>query len=301
MLRIRLTNPHNCQTAYETSLARPSYYTITLVYWPRICVNIFFATPLGKKKDQSATIAGNIAKPGEIDAENIQRLNFEQLSAEDHKALDDIKKKIREEKEQEIQRQEQEAMKHYMSHFSVDRQGKVTKIKDVTTNSPQNEVKTDVSKQPALVIEIANIVDGVVTAHLNNKLDFVGQNLHSIFDARFSRIEAHLGMKSIGNDKHVSTSGIDKMVGSSASEGIPAAVTNAMVINSANQLPNRMNEPIPHHTTLYGSALLQVCHMGQQIRCDMPLHRRTLLNPMAHQLQIGLGLKILDRATLKMR
>jgi hypothetical protein len=58
------------------------------------------ATPLGKKKDQSAAMAGKIPKPGEIDAENIQRLNFEQLLAEDQKALDDIEKKIREEKEQ---------------------------------------------------------------------------------------------------------------------------------------------------------------------------------------------------------
>jgi hypothetical protein len=127
-------------------------------------------------------------------------------------------------RQQEIQRQEQEALKHYMSHFSVDQQGKVTKIKDVTFDSPQSEVKTDVSKQPALDTEIANMVDGAVTAHLNNKLDFVGQNLHSIFDARFSRIEAHLGMKSIGNDKHASTSGTDKAVGSSATEGIPASL-----------------------------------------------------------------------------
>ena len=60
--------------------------------------------------------------------------------------LDDIKSKIREEKDQEIQRQEQEAIKYYMPHFSVDRQGKVAKIKYVTLDSSQFEVKTDVSK-----------------------------------------------------------------------------------------------------------------------------------------------------------
>jgi len=96
-------------------------------------------------------------------------------------------------------------------------------------------VKIDVSKQPALDQDIANIVDSVVTTHLNNKLDFVGQNLHSIFDAHFSRIEAHLGVKFVVNDKHASTSSTGKMVGSSACEGIPAVVTNVMVINSANQ------------------------------------------------------------------
>ena len=71
-----------------------------------------------------------IPKPGEMDAENIQRPTFEQFSAEDQKAIEDIRKKIREELEQEIRRQEEEkAMKHYVSHFSIDRQGKVTKIR----------------------------------------------------------------------------------------------------------------------------------------------------------------------------
>jgi hypothetical protein len=65
-------------------------------------------------------MAGKIPKPSEVDVENIVWLSFEQLSAEDHKVVDDIKKKIREKKEQEIRRWEQEAMQHYMSHFSVD-------------------------------------------------------------------------------------------------------------------------------------------------------------------------------------
>jgi hypothetical protein len=70
----------------------------------------FLATLLRRIKDQSAAMANKIPKPSEVDADNIQRPTFEQLSAEHQKALDDIKKKIREEKEQEIQRQEQEAM-----------------------------------------------------------------------------------------------------------------------------------------------------------------------------------------------
>ena len=60
-----------------------------------------------------------IPKPGEIDASNIQRPTFQQLSAEHQKVLDDIQKKIREEKEKEIQRLEEEAMKQYISHFSI--------------------------------------------------------------------------------------------------------------------------------------------------------------------------------------
>ena len=69
-------------------------------------------------------------------------------------------------------------MKHYMLHLSVDGQGKVTKLKDVTFNSSQFEVKTDESKLPALDTEIANMVDCIVFAHLNNKLNFVSQNIH---------------------------------------------------------------------------------------------------------------------------
>jgi hypothetical protein len=128
------------------------------------------------------------------------------------------------------------------------------KVKDVILDSTQFEVKTDVSKQSALNTKIANMVDGGVTAHLNNKLDYVGQNIYSIFDAHFSQIEAQLGINSIGNEKHASTSNTDKAMCSSACEGIPAALTNATVINSANQLPSRTNEPMPHHTTLYSSA-----------------------------------------------
>ena len=84
-------------------------------------------------------MAGKIPKPSDVDAANIQRPTVQQLSAKQQKALDDIQKKIREEKE--IQKLEEEAMKQYISHFSIDRQGKVTK--DDTFYSSQFEVKSD--------------------------------------------------------------------------------------------------------------------------------------------------------------
>ena len=77
-------------------------------------------------KNQSAATAGKIPKSSDVDAANIQRPTVQQLSAEQQKTLDDIQKKIREEKEKEIQKLEEEAMKRYISHFSIDRQGKVT-------------------------------------------------------------------------------------------------------------------------------------------------------------------------------
>lgn len=51
------------------------------------------------RKNQLVAMAGKIPKPSEVDADNIQRPKFEQLSAEDQKALEDIRKKIRKEQE----------------------------------------------------------------------------------------------------------------------------------------------------------------------------------------------------------
>ena len=67
---------------------------------------------------------------------------------------------------------------------------------------------------------------------MNNKLEFIGQNIHSIFDDRFSLIEFHLGMKPIGSDNNASTSNIDKAMNDSANYKSPT--NNAIVINLAN-------------------------------------------------------------------
>ena len=48
-------------------------------------------------------------------------------------------------------------MKHYMSHFSIDRQGKVTKLKDIISDSSQFEVKSDERKQPMLTLFLARV------------------------------------------------------------------------------------------------------------------------------------------------
>ena len=140
-------------------------------------------------------MAGKIPKSSDVDAANIQRPTVQQLSAEQQKTLDDIQKKIREEKEKEIQKLEEEAMKRYISHFSIDRQGKVTM--DAAFDVSQFAVKFDEDKQPAIDSEVTNMIDSAVTSHVNNKLEFIDQNMHDIFDDRFSRIEIHLDMKSV--------------------------------------------------------------------------------------------------------
>jgi len=160
---------------------------------------------------------GGIPKPGEVDPNNISRPTFEQFLAEDQKAIEEIRKKIREEHEQEIRRKEDEATKRYMSHSSVDRHGKVMKLEEFTFDASEFKVQTD--KLSVLDSEIANMIDRAIVSHVNNKLESVGQNLYSMFDTRFSRIETHLGMSPIGDDKNASTSNTDKTMGNSA--GIP--------------------------------------------------------------------------------
>ena len=119
-----------------------------------------------------------IPKPGEVDSANIRRPNVQQLPAEHQKILDDIQKKIREE-EKDIQKLEEEAMNQYISHFSIDRQGKVTT--DAAFDASQFEVNFDENKQHVLNSEIANAIDDAVSSYVNNKLEFIGQNMHDIF------------------------------------------------------------------------------------------------------------------------
>ena len=83
-------------------------------------------------------------------------------------------------------------------------------------------------------------------------MEFIGQNIHNIFDDRFSRIESHLGMKPIGSDNNASTSNIDKAINDS--DNYKSPTTNALVINSASQ-NNRINYHLaPHANVPQGAA-----------------------------------------------
>src|SRR6185295_5123976 len=95
--------------------------------------------------------------------------------------------KIREEKEKEIQKLEEKTMNQYISHFSIDRQGKVTT--DDAFDASQFEVKFDENEQPILNSEIANAIDDAVSSHVNNKLEFIGQNMHDIFDDALAELK----------------------------------------------------------------------------------------------------------------
>ena len=75
-------------------------------------------------------------------------------------------------------------MKQYISHFSIDRQEKVTP--DAAFNASQFEVQFDANEQSTLTSEIANAIDDDVSSHVNNKLEFINQNIHNIFDDRLA-------------------------------------------------------------------------------------------------------------------
>ena len=91
------------------------------------------------------------------------------------------------------------------------------------------------------------MIDSAVASHVNNRLEFIGQNIHDMFDDRFSRIEIHLGMKSVGNN--ASTSNTDKTMYGSA---IPT--NNAIVTNSANQRSRINYNSAPHANVPCGTA-----------------------------------------------
>ncbi|CAN6373760.1 unnamed protein product [Urochloa humidicola] len=133
-------------------------------------------------------MAGNLAKPAEVDASNIQRPKVEETSAEDQKVLEEIRKKIREQKEQEMRELEDEAVKQYLSHFTVDRHKKIQKDRDVVINVSQIEVKYDAS--PDVSSDIANVIYGAVSATINNKFAAMSDRFESVINTRLEQFEA---------------------------------------------------------------------------------------------------------------
>jgi molybdopterin converting factor small subunit len=160
------------------------------------------ATPLGT--NQSAAMAGNLPVPSEVDPQNIARQNVEQTSAEEQKTLAKVRRKIHEQKKREILELEERAMKQYISHFSVDQQRNVKKDKDVVINIPTLKVQSDAL--PEANSDIANMIDGAVSASLNNKFVAMSEKFESTITSRLDRIEAKFGKQFSSNDINASTS-----------------------------------------------------------------------------------------------
>jgi len=65
----------------------------------------------------------------------------------------------------------------------------VTVTTDDAFDASQFEVKFDENEQPILNFEITNVIDDVVSSHVNNKLEFIGQNMHDIFDDALAELK----------------------------------------------------------------------------------------------------------------
>jgi hypothetical protein len=237
-------------------------------------------------------MAGKLPVPSEVDPQNIAMPNVEQTSAEEHKALAEVRRKIREQKEKEILELEEEAMTQYISHFSVDRQGNVKKDKDVVINIPMLKVQSDAP--PKANSDIANMIDGAVSASLNNKFIAMSETFESTITSHLDCIEAKFGKQFSGNDINASTSNTENSkdstlddfsnlhipkvligvppihhihsrttIGASAGGGSTMAATNAMtphiVVYSEpsayvpNSLLQHVPNTLPNQTSTYGT------------------------------------------------
>ncbi|CAN6231525.1 unnamed protein product [Urochloa humidicola] len=167
-------------------------------------------------------MTGNRAKPTKIDPSNIQRPKVEKTSAEDQKVLEEIRKKIREQKEQEMRELEDEVVKQYLSQFFVDRHKKVQKDRDVIINVPQIEVKSDAS--PGVNLDVANLIDISVASQINTKFDAMSENFTKLFGQLDAKVNQVLGGMTPINHIHSRIT-----IGGSAGEGNTTTVTNAMM------------------------------------------------------------------------
>ncbi|CAN6374158.1 unnamed protein product [Urochloa humidicola] len=232
-------------------------------------------------------MAGNLA---EVDASNIQRSKIEETSAEDQKVLEEIRKKIHEKKEQETRELEDEAVKQYLSHFSVDRHKKVQKDRDVVINVPQIEVKSDAS--PGVNSDIANLIDVSVASQINTKFDAMSEN----FTKLFGQLDAKVNQVISGKDPSASTSNAENSkssdafdtllipkipggmpplnhihsrttIGGSASEGSAIAVTNAMMPHKVmySEPPMSTGVPLSNNNSSFASfntkSITTACHI----------------------------------------
>jgi hypothetical protein len=149
-------------------------------------------------------MAGKLLVPSEVDPQNIARPNVEQTSAEEPKALAEVRRKICEQKEREILELEEEAMAQYISHVSEDRQGNVKKDKDVVSNIHVLKVQSDAS--PKDNSDFVNMIDGAVSTSLNNKFVAMSEKFESTINSNLDRIEDKFGKQLSSNDINASKS-----------------------------------------------------------------------------------------------
>ena len=141
--------------------------------------------------------------------------------AEDKGALCDLDPKniidgdVPDEKRQafeEFQKAQREAeWKDFISGFQKTHDGKVVEIKEFQFPPlHQPKVTPVVSKPLEANSDIANLIDGAVSATFNNKFVAMSEKFESMISSRLDHIEAKFDKQFSGNDVNASTSNTEK-------------------------------------------------------------------------------------------
>jgi hypothetical protein len=103
--------------------------------------------------------------------------------------------------------------------FKKDGQGIMTQVKVITLPpiKDSKDKKVTADKPNILDSDVANAIDGAVSASLNNKFVVVSQNLEKMLVTRMSQMESKFS-KFFGNNIHASTSNTGKQIGSAGDD-----------------------------------------------------------------------------------
>jgi hypothetical protein len=146
------------------------------------------ATPLGSEDLAILTnlsIFGDMSQC-EIDKSNIIGFIDEELSPEDHQAMEDFMKQRVERDHQGVEKlmkqNAEEDRLHYLSHFKKTREGKVKKIKDNTFDTPPPEVPPNVSTSSSpssfvTVNDLTIVMDSFRLSMIENMQNMVDKSL----------------------------------------------------------------------------------------------------------------------------
>jgi hypothetical protein len=125
----------------------------------------------------------------------------------------------------------------------------VTQVKEIAPppiqDSKDKKVTTD--KPNILDSDVANAIDGAVSASLNNKFAAASQDLEKMIATRMSQMESKFS-KFFGNNIHASTSNTKKQIGSAGDD------TSTLQIPEFPPPPEPLIENIHNRTVIGNSA-----------------------------------------------
>jgi hypothetical protein len=106
-------------------------------------------------------------------------------------------------------------MQMFLASFKKDQQGVVTQVKEIRLPpiKDSKDKKVTADKPNILDLDVANAIDGALSATLNNKFAVVSQNLEKMLVTHMSKMESKFS-KFFGNNIHASTSNIEKKISS---------------------------------------------------------------------------------------